>query len=88
VHLSLFDGSSVTGVTLPITGTVVEAAPPPEPVDWNALAARVQAYHDATGLWVAPEDLPAPAPGPEPVDWNALAARAEANFESTGSWFV
>ena len=56
IHLAFADG---TGLTLPITGTVVERTPPPPPeppppdlaVDWNALAAGVQAHFAATGQW-------------------------------------
>lgn len=53
-------------------------------VDWNALAAEVQANYAATGQWFASG---AP-PRPEPVEWNALAARVLANFAATGQWFL
>jgi hypothetical protein len=53
VHLAFAIGSDASGITLPITGTVVEAAPPPPPteIDWNALAAQVTANFEATGQW-------------------------------------
>lgn len=61
-------------------------------VDWNLLAARVQANYAATGRWYLDEGTTPPAsdePGPaDGVDWNALAAKAEANFARTGQWYV
>jgi len=72
------------------------------PIDWNALAAQVQANYEATGRWELPatstaQEQPAPEPEPEPapahaadgpVDWNALAAQVMANYEATGSWHL
>jgi hypothetical protein len=58
VHLAFFDGSALTGVTLPITGTVVAATPAPTsiptlgPVDWDAPAAQPQAGFAVTEAWL------------------------------------
>lgn len=50
----------------------------PDAIDWNVIAARVTAYHDATGIWAdpgpgwqpggssSPGDAPPPAADPEP----------------------
>ena len=67
-------------------------------VDWNALAAQVEANYAATGRWELPSEshaaapaAPAPAPAPAQsgvVDWNALAAQVTANFEATGHWYL
>lgn len=60
--------------------------------DWNALAARVEANHAATGQWYVDYASPLPPPdapaSPGSIDWNALAAQAEANFARTGQWYV
>lgn len=72
----LFDG----GDTLAITGKVVA-----DVIDWNALAAQVQAAHAATGAWYVPGESDIPA---GPVDWNALAATVNAHFAQTGTWWL
>ena len=72
------------GEDLAITGQVLAAAA--APVDWNALAAKVEAAFAATGTWYVPDD--SPAPPPQSVDWNALAAQVEANFAATGTWYL
>ncbi|GAA0602465.1 hypothetical protein GCM10009416_45380 [Craurococcus roseus] len=56
----------------------------PAAVDWDAVAARVQANFAATGRWFVGDEPPLPAD----VDWHALAARVTANFEATGQWFA
>ncbi len=65
------------------------------PVDWNALAAQVEANFAATGSWdltatASPGVAAAPAaPHVDAVvDWNALAAQVEATFAATGSWHL
>ncbi len=74
----------------PVVAAPVVAAPVvvAAAVDWNALAAQVEANFAATGSW----DLNAPAiPAPPvaaAVDWNAIAAQVEANFAATGSWHL
>jgi hypothetical protein len=76
-----------------------EAQPEPEaashadaPIDWNAIAAQVQANFEATGFWTMPSSF-----GPQAtvhsgesdmVDWNALAAQVQANFDATGFWLI
>ncbi|WP_043341888.1 hypothetical protein [Belnapia moabensis] len=69
-----------------------KAAGPPKPahpaVDWNALAARVEANFAATGKWFVPDDVSVPDPAHPVVDWNALAAQVQANFAETGMWFL
>jgi alkaline phosphatase len=81
-HNELFDAMAVAmGITRSDTMA--------EPVDWNALAARVTANYEATGSWFVGAAVPDPAgPLAPPVDWNALAARVTANYEATGSWFA
>jgi hypothetical protein len=68
--------------------------PEPEPVDWNAVAARVEAWHALTGRWEDPGPgwHPDPHTGnppiqPEPTDWEAIAAQVQANYEATGTWW-
>ncbi len=61
-----------------------ESAPPP--LDWDALAAQVEANFAATGQWFITPGTPLPPA--ETVDWNALAARVEANFAATGQWYL
>ncbi len=78
------NGRFDVGQTLAITGQVEAAA---APIDWNALAARVEAAFAATGTWYVPDEPPLTPPG-QPVDWNALAAQVEANFAATGSWYL
>ena len=57
----------------------------PQAVDWDALAAQVQANFAATGQWFAPDGPRLP----EPVtDWDALAAQVQANFAATGTWYL
>jgi probable HAF family extracellular repeat protein len=69
-----------------------KVAQPPKPaqpaVDWNELAARVEANFAATGKWFIPDDISVPEPAEPAVDWNALAAQVEANFAATGKWFL
>lgn len=98
-----------TGAILPISGRnePPPQQPPPEeppvgqpppPFDWGAASARVEAYHAATGRWVAFEDIPAdwtpdtPMPPPAPQYpagfWYDLAAVVCANYVATGQWFV
>lgn len=71
---------------LAITGTVLPASTP-APIDWNALAAQVEADFAATGAWFAPGAAPPPPPLPQ-VDWNALAAAVEAHHAETGTWWA
>jgi len=57
-------------------------------VDWNAIAAQVQANFAATGDWFAPgsgANLGGGAGGE--VDWDVVAAQVQANFAATGDWY-
>jgi hypothetical protein len=83
-NYGLFD----IGEDLAITGSVVADAPSPVPIDWDALAARVEANFAATGKWFVPDDVSPVVDAPAPVDWDALAAQVEANFAATGQWFL
>ncbi|MBX6744074.1 MAG: CHRD domain-containing protein [Acetobacteraceae bacterium] len=78
IHTTPFPAGEIRGqLVASSTGTG-------EAVDWNALAADVQANFAATGQWFASggPDIPPDA------DWNALAATVLANFEATGSWYL
>ena len=68
----------------PDASTFVAQPREPEDVDWNALAAQVQANFAATGQWFAPGGPSLP----EPVDWDAVAAQVQANFAETGTWYL
>jgi hypothetical protein len=68
----------------PDASTFVARPREPEEVDWNALAAQVQANFAATGQWFAPGGPSLP----EPVDWDAVAAQVQANFAETGTWYL
>lgn len=68
----------------PDASTFVAQPQEPEEVDWNALAAQVQANFAATGQWFAPGGPSLP----EPVDWDAVAAQVQANFAATGTWYL
>jgi hypothetical protein len=59
-----------------------------EAVDWDALAARVNANRAATGQWSGGDPATWPTRQEDPTDWDALAAQAAANFAATGQWFV
>lgn len=76
--------------TLPAPGP---ADPGPAHIDWDALAAKVQANFAATGQWYYDDPAttgphPGPSTPPGETDWNAVAANVMANFAATGHWFV
>lgn len=84
-------GTAAPVATAAPTATTTTTPSAAAPIDWNALAAQVEATFLATGCW----DLHAPiiaapaAPGTdEAVDWNALAAQVEATFAATGYWHL
>jgi serralysin len=82
VHTTTFPAGEIRG-QLVAAEDGVGPEPPPEEVDWNALAAVVLANFAATGQWFPGVELP-----PPPVDWDAVAAEVTANFEATGQWFL
>lgn len=79
----------------PVPSTPRLPTPDPEParIDWDALAAKVQANFAATGQWFYDDPTTTgPHPGPSvpegTTDWDAVAANVLANFAATGHWFV
>jgi len=78
VHTTTWPGGEIRGQWV-----AADDGTEPGDVDWNALAAVVQANFAATGKWFPGIELP-----PEPVDWNAVAAEVTMNFEETGQWFL
>lgn len=78
IHTTPFPAGEIRGqLVASSTGTE-------ETVDWNALAADVQANFATTGRWFATGSPVIP----QDADWNALAAQVLANFEATGNWFL
>ncbi|MBL6458687.1 hypothetical protein JMJ55_25450 [Belnapia sp. T6] len=82
-------GGASGGFAFLATPTAVTPPAPNRPVvDWDALAALVEANFAATGKWFVPDDVSVPAPIQPVVDWDAIAAQVEANFAATGQWFL
>lgn len=95
---------TLAAASAPVADPAPATVPAPEaashadvPIDWNAIAAQVQANFDATGIWAMPSSIAPQAAAPHaavqtdesaPVDWNALAAQVQANFDATGFWFI
>ena len=82
VHTTIFPAGAIRG-QLVAAEDGAGPQPPPEGVDWNAIAAEVQANFAATGHWFPGVALPT-----GPTDWDAVAAEVTRNFEETGQWFV
>jgi uncharacterized membrane protein len=87
------DAGEIVGNSVNNGGSAFLATPTPAPppdgggsVDWDALAAQVQANFAATGQWFVGDEVPPPPDGSP--DWDALAARVQANFAATGHWFA
>jgi len=64
------------------------ASPLVEAVDWDALAAIVNANLAATGQWFAPPEGEWQTRMVDGTDWDALAAQVTANHAETGQWFA
>lgn len=54
-----------------------------DPLDWNAIAARVTSAFKETGEWYDPNN---PMLFDEPVDWNTVAMQVRQNCLETGQW--